>query len=254
MKPLPAPLRSTARTLLSAASSRAAARKALAIGTSMAFNAAGRLKRTVATAPSRPSSKGRICRHAVFPLRAHGVCAGPRRSPVSLQQAVQQQLDALVGDLVGREAAVGAIPAADPAQRAGQHEGGHLRVAGRERAFGHAVFDEAAELGVDDRLETAQLFLQGIGQRVFADANHAPAEVLRDHARIDAHRGLELVDGTASRGAHLGDADLHQVERGASRTRAGSGPCSPRSSRAWACSRSAARQCRRARWRGSRAR
>ncbi|MNV74212.1 hypothetical protein D3C71_1674130 [compost metagenome] len=65
MKPRPLPHSTAARTLGSAAMVCTAARKALAMGTSMALSASGRLKRSVAMAPLRSSSRGAVGSAAV---------------------------------------------------------------------------------------------------------------------------------------------------------------------------------------------
>nr|AEV57433.1 hypothetical protein [uncultured bacterium] len=66
---------------------------------------------------------------------------------------------------------------------------------------------------VDAGLEPAQLLAQRRRQRVFADADHALAEVVHHDGRVAAHAGLQLVQRAAALLAHLGNALLHHGQR-----------------------------------------
>ena len=60
MKPRPSPETTSTRASASAATASQAARKACAMGTSIAFSACGRLKRSCATPPSRQARTGAL--------------------------------------------------------------------------------------------------------------------------------------------------------------------------------------------------
>ena len=136
-----------------------------------------------------------------------GPCGGGAR-----RQAVHEQADALARHALGGHRPGRVVPAADPAQRAGQGEGGELRIAGGERALGHALLDQRAEFVVDLRLEPPQLAAAVGGEGVLADADQAHAEVHRHDQGVLVHRRLELVERAAARARGLGDGRAHQLE------------------------------------------
>lgn len=109
----------------------------------------------------------------------------------------------MLGHRVGVQRAVGLVPAGDPAQGAGQGEGGDFGIAGGDRPFGDAAFDQVAEFQVDAAFERAQGAAAFFGQRLFADADHAHAEIHGDDADIGGHHRHQLLISAAAMADHV---------------------------------------------------
>src|SRR5256885_13972325 len=103
-----------------------------------------------------------------------------RRPPRSTLFPYTTLFRSLLRHFLGRVLAARLVPAAYPAECAGNHEGRHLGVAGGQRALLHAGGHQAAEGLVYGGLLAAQ-FAAAVGGGLFvADTDQAHAEVPGD--------------------------------------------------------------------------
>lgn len=132
----------------------------------------------------------------------HGLLAVRRAG----QHPLQEQLRALLDDLVGTVGTLRLVPAPNPAQPPGDHEGRHFGVARGQHALLHALLDQTAKSMVNFRLQAPQFGAAGFGHLFVAQ----PQLILLDEpslglspkltedifaiiARINAERGTSML-------------------------------------------------------------
>src|SRR6516165_12080587 len=113
-------------------------------------------------------------------------------------ETLDQDANALLGNIVGRERPVGTIPPCDPAERTRDGECCDFCIAGGEIAFCDASLDQGPKPAIDPRFELTQFPARGRLQRILADPNQTHAEIHGDDLSVLVHDREQLLDSGAA--------------------------------------------------------